>query len=166
MHVTQQCHVLVTHSKRVHLVFRMHLTIHHVSQTPICAPQDKLIDRFLKNVNKMPMVDLDFDLESAMQTMLNNTPVRHGGRKVKAVAGPSRNLVARGPSWAPQYTEEEVSAYLASRFAGCFSSAWAVLEQLRWRCGGWAPRTMLDYGAGPGTATWAAAEVGVGSTHG
>lgn len=120
--------------------------------------QDVLIDRFLKNASKMPMMELNMDLDAAMQEMLNSVPVRHGGRKVKRPPG-ARNLVARGPSWAPQYTEEEVSAYLVSRFAGCYSSAWAVLEQLRWRGGGWAPKTMLDYGAGPGTATWAAAEV-------
>lgn len=123
-----------------------------------CARQDVLVKRFMRDAVNMPFMDLNMDLEAAWQDVLNATHIRHGGRRnARASKG---GLVSRGPSLSPTYTEEQVVAYLASRFSGCYSSAWTVLDQLRWRLGGWAPWSMLDAGAGPGTAIWAAAEVG------
>jgi ribosomal protein RSM22 (predicted rRNA methylase) len=51
----------------------------------------------------------------------------------------------------------QLQAYLATRAPATFAATCAVLSELRALRPGWAPRTVLDLGAGPGTATWAAA---------
>ncbi|HSE49749.1 MAG TPA: small ribosomal subunit Rsm22 family protein [Terriglobales bacterium] len=50
------------------------------------------------------------------------------------------------------------AAYLAVRFPATYAAISAVLEELKARAPQFAPRTMLDLGAGPGTATLAALE--------
>ncbi len=47
-------------------------------------------------------------------------------------------------------------AYLAVRFPATYSAISAVLDELKARAPAFAPRTMLDLGSGPGTATYAA----------
>ena len=54
---------------------------------------------------------------------------------------------------------DQVRAYLATRAPATFAAIRSVLTELRSLRPGWAPRTVLDLGAGPGTATWAAAAV-------
>ncbi len=41
---------------------------------------------------------------------------------------------------------------------GCYAAVARVLDELRLRLPDFAPRSMLDFGAGPGTAIWAARE--------
>jgi ribosomal protein RSM22 (predicted rRNA methylase) len=54
--------------------------------------------------------------------------------------------------------EERVAAYLAVRAPATYAAARAVLEEVRRRCGA-RPQTLLDIGAGAGTAAFAAREV-------
>ncbi|HEY7832490.1 MAG TPA: small ribosomal subunit Rsm22 family protein [Ktedonobacterales bacterium] len=56
-------------------------------------------------------------------------------------------------------TAEEIAAYAATRLPATYAAVRAALEQTRARLPGWRPRALLDVGAGPGTAAWAAAEV-------
>ena len=50
-------------------------------------------------------------------------------------------------------------AYALSRMPATYAAVVTVLEELRARAPEFAPDRLLDAGAGPGTATWAAAEV-------
>lgn len=49
-----------------------------------------------------------------------------------------------------------VAAYLAYRAPATFAAAAAVFRQVRRQRPGWAPQSLLDVGAGPGVAAWAA----------
>jgi len=55
--------------------------------------------------------------------------------------------------------DEERPAYLAVRLPATFAATYAALAELQARCSGFTPTTVLDLGAGPGTATYAAAEL-------
>jgi ribosomal protein RSM22 (predicted rRNA methylase) len=55
-------------------------------------------------------------------------------------------------------TKAEVAAYLAYRAPATFAAATAVFRQVRLQRGPWEPRSLLDAGAGPGVAAWAAVE--------
>lgn len=53
-------------------------------------------------------------------------------------------------------TRAEVAAYLASRAPATFAAAAFVFRHVALQRPGWAPRSLLDAGAGPGVAAWAA----------
>lgn len=55
-------------------------------------------------------------------------------------------------------TPTGVAAYLAYRAPATFAAAAAVFRQVSVQRPGWEPRTLLDVGAGPGVAAWAAIE--------
>jgi len=54
---------------------------------------------------------------------------------------------------------QQVRAYLATRAPATFAATRRVLGELRSLRPDWAPASLLDLGAGPGTAAWAAATV-------
>ena len=54
--------------------------------------------------------------------------------------------------------ESDVLAYALSRMPATYAAVSAVFDELPDRAPGFAPDAMLDMGAGPGTAAWAAAE--------
>ncbi|HSA53466.1 MAG TPA: small ribosomal subunit Rsm22 family protein [Yinghuangia sp.] len=56
-------------------------------------------------------------------------------------------------------TREHVHAYLVARMPATLAVGRAVFGAVAARRPEWRPATLLDLGAGPGTATWAAAEV-------
>ena len=56
------------------------------------------------------------------------------------------------------HTRAQVAAYLAYRAPATFAAAAAVFRQVALQRPGWTPRSLLDVGAGPGVATWAAVE--------
>ncbi len=53
----------------------------------------------------------------------------------------------------------DVQAYATVRLPATFAALYAVLSAVQARKTAWQPRTMLDAGAGPGTAMWAASEL-------
>lgn len=53
----------------------------------------------------------------------------------------------------------EVDAYAVSRLPATFAALRATLRQVRLGMSDWNPTTLLDAGAGPGAATWAAVSV-------
>ena len=55
-------------------------------------------------------------------------------------------------------TNGDVAAYLATRAPATYAAAAAVFEQIRLARPEWAPASVLDLGAGPGIAAWAAVE--------
>ena len=61
-------------------------------------------------------------------------------------------------------TAEDVAAYAAYRAPATFAAVEDVLRRIKLQRSGWQPASVLDVGAGPGVASWAAAAVwpGVG----
>lgn len=55
-----------------------------------------------------------------------------------------------------QYGPRESSAYLSLRFCPSYIAVQAILNELKTRLPRFSPKTMLDYGCGPGSAIWAA----------
>ncbi|MCF2532037.1 small ribosomal subunit Rsm22 family protein [Yinghuangia soli] len=58
-----------------------------------------------------------------------------------------------------QLTKQHVHAYLAARMPATLAVDRAVFDAVLQRRPAWAPKSLIDLGAGPGTATWAAAEL-------
>lgn len=48
---------------------------------------------------------------------------------------------------------------MAARMPACYAAVYKVLEEVSVRLPTFTPESMLDFGAGPGTAIWAAHEV-------
>lgn len=100
-------------------------------------------------------MDLPPDLRDALAAELGKIAPQRLARATTA-------LVARYRSGRPvpggQFldTAEDIAAYAAYRLPATFAAISAALAQLRQRWTGEAPRTLLDVGAGPGTAMWAA----------
>jgi hypothetical protein len=64
---------------------------------------------------------------------------------------------------APAYTLPQAQGYAIGRLAASHAALARIFGEISARLPGFRPRAMLDYGAGPGTAIWAAQEVGVWS---
>lgn len=56
-------------------------------------------------------------------------------------------------------SQEDVEAYAAFRLPATFAAVYSTAREVQERLPGWSPNTLLDIGAGPGTAMWAAAAV-------
>ena len=57
------------------------------------------------------------------------------------------------------YDQPAALAYAASRMPACYAALHRALGEVAGRMPAWRPRTQLDFGAGPGTAVWAAQQV-------
>jgi len=53
----------------------------------------------------------------------------------------------------------DIAAYLTARLPATFAATSAALNHVRERAPDFQPASLLDFGAGPGTASWAAAEI-------
>lgn len=56
-------------------------------------------------------------------------------------------------------SDQDVEAYAAFRMPATFAAVYSALKQAKDRTPNWSPQTLLDVGAGPGTAMWAAASI-------
>jgi len=61
-------------------------------------------------------------------------------------------------------TKGDVAAYLATRAPATFAAAAEVFRQIEVARPGWSPSSILDLGAGPGIAAWAATDIWPGIT--
>lgn len=77
----------------------------------------------------------------------------------RAVEELSRRYRATTGYTKPLHTAIEQAAYLVTRMPATFAACSAVFRELRNRLRSTAPLSMLDLGAGPGTAVWAAFEI-------
>lgn len=68
-----------------------------------------------------------------------------------------RGVIQESPP--PTYEEITTATYAATRFPGTFAAIVRVFDELKSRLPDFKPKSMLDFGAGPGTAIWAAQEV-------
>ena len=64
-------------------------------------------------------------------------------------------------SSSPEYDKAQVAAYASSRMPACYAVLYRVFDELHLHLPQFSPRTMLDFGSGPGTAIWAARQVGM-----
>lgn len=72
---------------------------------------------------------------------------------------------ATAATQASLYTEGNALAYAAARMPACFAALHSVFLEIKRAAGlGWRPRTVLDFGSGPGTAAWALADAWGGGT--
>ncbi|HEY5560850.1 MAG TPA: small ribosomal subunit Rsm22 family protein [Clostridiaceae bacterium] len=53
-------------------------------------------------------------------------------------------------------SQEDIVAYVAFRLPATFAAVYSALMQVQKQIPSWCPQTLLDVGAGPGTAMWAA----------
>jgi ribosomal protein RSM22 (predicted rRNA methylase) len=103
-------------------------------------------------------VELPHELRLALDQELTGT-------SAKTLAHTAADLSQRYRDGAPAtpgpfvQSRADVAAYAAVRLPATFGAAYAALTQVADLLPAWAPESMLDVGAGPGTATWAATEI-------
>ena len=96
-------------------------------------------------------MQLPAQLASAIDDLL----AQHDFKQLRAAAERISDRYRR-PEKGPLLSNDlERAAYLAVRLPATFAAVSAVLEELKSRAPGFAPKTLLDLGAGPGTATLA-----------
>ena len=79
--------------------------------------------------------------------------------RLEAAAARLTAAYREGGAARPARTREDVLAYAAQRAPATYAAAVAVLARMREQRPDWRPRSLLDVGAGPGTASWAARAV-------
>lgn len=103
----------------------------------------------------MPAPELPPSLQAAIDELVQGAD---RGR-LEAAAARLTAAYREGGAARPARSREDVLAYAAQRAPATYAAAVTVLTRLREQRPGWRPRTLLDVGAGPGTAAWAAVEV-------
>jgi len=102
----------------------------------------------------MTAPDLPAELKAALDARLQGFSRNEAA---DAAASISRTYRDGGGSTAIR-TEADALAYALARMPATYAAVTASLNALREVNPGFAPQTLLDVGAGPGTASWAAAE--------
>jgi ribosomal protein RSM22 (predicted rRNA methylase) len=95
------------------------------------------------------------DLQTALAQVLPTNSARHLTRAANDLSLRYRAGHAQDrPTFL--HSQEDSIAYAAYRLPATYAAIYATLTAIRARRPDWQPRTLLDAGAGPGTATWAA----------
>jgi ribosomal protein RSM22 (predicted rRNA methylase) len=103
----------------------------------------------------VPLRELPAPLQAAIDELVRGVErSRLEAAAVRLTAAYRKGGVARAAR-----TREDAVAYVAQRAPATYAAAVAVLAGLREQRPGWRPRSLLDAGAGPGTAAWAARAV-------
>ena len=95
------------------------------------------------------------ELKAALDQKIEGVSRNEAARRANAIS----NTYRAGGTSAPIRTEADALAYALARMPATYAATAACLHALQETAPGFAPRNLLDIGAGPGTATWAAAEV-------
>ena len=103
----------------------------------------------------MTAPDLPAELKSALDAKLQGLSRNDAAQRAALI---SRNYRDGGGSGAIR-SEADALAYALARMPATYAAVTASLNALREITYGFVPISLLDVGAGPGTATWAAAEV-------
>lgn len=94
-------------------------------------------------------------LKNAVDALLEGVSRKELAARSQAIS----QLYRGGAGSAAAVTAElDTLAYVVARLPATYAVALAVLEQVRDAAPGFAPGSLLDAGAGPGTASWAARE--------
>ncbi len=102
----------------------------------------------------MTAPDLPAELKAALDARLQGFSRSDAAVRAASI---SRTYRDGGGSTAIR-TETDALAYALARMPATYAAVTASLNALREIAPGFAPQNLLDIGAGPGTATWAAAE--------
>ncbi len=99
------------------------------------------------------------ELPEALRTGIEELLEASQRQRVGAAAERVRDAYrSRGPGASrAARTSDEVAAYATYRLPATYAAAAAVFARVRERRPGWSPASVLDLGAGPGGASWAAA---------
>ncbi|HLH87907.1 MAG TPA: small ribosomal subunit Rsm22 family protein [Xanthobacteraceae bacterium] len=95
------------------------------------------------------------DLRRALDELAQGRSQRELARRAEAISQRYRGGETSG---AAVRDGDDALAYALTRMPATYAAASAALAAVRNACAGFAPRTLVDAGAGPGTATFAAAE--------
>ncbi len=103
-------------------------------------------------------MELPPELQSALNQLLATWPKKSLAEAVSTLSDRYRD---GGPGLTGRFTEsaQDVAAYAAYRLPATYAAVSGVLEEVLERLPGFSPHTLLDVGAGPGTAMWAASRV-------
>lgn len=104
-------------------------------------------------------MDLPSDLQAAMTNELGSVSAKALAKSVTALSQRYRTGNGQPAGGKFLHAEADIAAYAAFRLPATFAAVTAALTQLRDRLPNWAPRHILDVGAGPGTAVWAASHL-------
>jgi ribosomal protein RSM22 (predicted rRNA methylase) len=120
-------------------------------------------NHFLDQLTRTPAMPVDVEQRSPPQlseVLASLQGAVTAEEAAQAAAGreqsASRNSIADGGSL---YDTPAALAYAASRMPACYAALEASLREVAARRPSWHPQNMLDFGAGPGTAVWAAQQV-------
>jgi ribosomal protein RSM22 (predicted rRNA methylase) len=102
----------------------------------------------------MTAPDLPAELKAALEARLHGLSRNDAAQRASAI---SRTYRGGGGSGAIR-TETDALAYALARMPATYAAVTASLDALREARPDFAPQDLLDAGAGPGTAAWAAAE--------
>lgn len=92
----------------------------------------------------------------ALQDAIDELVRRADRGRLEAAAARLTAAYREGGASRPARTAEDVLAYAAQRAPATYAAAAAVLGRVREQRPEWRPRSLLDVGAGPGVAAWAA----------
>src|SRR3982751_3308581 len=98
--------------------------------------------------------DLPAELKAALDAKLRGFSRNEAAERSASISKTYRD---GGGSGAIR-TEADALAYALARMPATYAAVTASLNALREIAPDFAPKSLLDVGAGPGTATWAAAE--------
>src|SRR6516225_11189005 len=101
-------------------------------------------------------MELPAPLREAADEALQEIPAAELARAAEALS--SRYRAERRDGRRHVDDDAAALAYLATRLPATYAAIQASLAALAETCPGFAPRSLLDVGAGPGTALWAVAE--------
>src|SRR5579884_1100290 len=102
-------------------------------------------------------MQLPDDLREALESELGSSSGRALGAASRDLSQRYRGRPASGVSLLQ--TSLDPAAYAAYRMPATFAALAAAMAETRARLPDWSPRSLLDVGAGPGTAAWAAVDV-------
>ena len=103
-------------------------------------------------------MDLPEDLRAALDETLKTTTPGSLAHLAEELSQRYRTGHAQGRQTF-LHSKEDIIAYAAYRLPATFAAVYAALVEVRKRRPDWKPHTMLDAGAGPGTAMWATATI-------
>ena len=108
------------------------------------------------------------DLQRALAETLSSTPLKNIAQTAEKLSLRYRSGHALNTAQQASFlhSEQDILAYAAYRLPATFAAISAALLQIcHTHKPDWYPHTLLDAGAGPGTATWAATQVWPEITH-
>jgi len=104
-------------------------------------------------------MELPFELRTAIDSELASVPTKRLAATVVALSERYRTGSPTDSRGSFLQSKEDAAAYAAFRMPATFAAVYAALKQIQLRFPDWSPKSLMDVGAGPGTASWAATAI-------